>query len=185
MPTNFGKPTKYPNFALFCFIECLSIIFKLQQVKFLQIEGWFVRTPHKQLKWKSRIFSFWRTKCFKLQSCDLICFSGSWLELTFQSDITHRCLIGSVLQMIKFMFVDLLSKSEFCWCEMCCFSKFQKFLDFKLLIQMALYQRENVQFWWLTRRWKAQILNFLTHCSTLSQLCFPLLSVEKSLKTVY
>ena len=37
----------------------------------------------------------------------------------------------------------------------CVFFKFQKFLDFKLLFQMALYHRENVRFWWLTRRWIA------------------------------
>ena len=79
MSTNFGIPTNSPNFALFCFIEGIPIIFKFQQVKFLQIEGRFVRTPHKQLKWKSRIFSKWQnaSNCneiwFVLMALDLRC----------------------------------------------------------------------------------------------------------------
>ena len=108
MPPNFGKQTKSPKCALFCFIEGISIILKIQQLKFLQIEGRFVRTPHKQLKWNLRISWFWMTKCFKSQSWDLICFEGTWYEIwstqkfTNSLEISHRCLIGfhfaSVLQ---------------------------------------------------------------------------------------
>ena len=50
MPPNFGNPTKSTKFALLCFIEGISMILKIQPVKFLQLEGPFVRTPHKQLK---------------------------------------------------------------------------------------------------------------------------------------
>ena len=88
MPTNFGNPTKSPKCALFCFIEGISIILKIQQVKFLQIEGRFVRTPHEQFKWKSIFFNFWMPKCFKLQSWDLICFEGTWFEMWSTQKLT-------------------------------------------------------------------------------------------------
>ena len=60
----------------------------------------FFRAPHKQSKWHLRIFCFWMTKCFKLQSWDLICFEGTWFKLwstqklILQLNIIHRCLIG-------------------------------------------------------------------------------------------
>ena len=65
------------------------------------------------------------------------------------------------------------------------FFKKSEISGLKLLFQMTSYHGENVQFWWLTRRWIAENLNFWTHCLTLSQLCFPLISVEKSVETLY
>ena len=45
MPPNFGNATKRHVFALFCFIEGISIILKLRQVNLLQIEGQFATPP--------------------------------------------------------------------------------------------------------------------------------------------
>ena len=45
MVLKFGNTTKRHTIVLFRFIEGISIILKLRQVKLLQIEGSFVRTP--------------------------------------------------------------------------------------------------------------------------------------------
>ena len=50
MSPKFGKRTKTQIIAGFRFIEGISINLELQQVKLIQIEGRFARTPHEQLK---------------------------------------------------------------------------------------------------------------------------------------
>ena len=50
MPPKIGKRTKPQILALFRFIEGISIIMKIHRVQLLQIEGYFVRTPHEQFK---------------------------------------------------------------------------------------------------------------------------------------
>ena len=44
------KTNKPQMFALFLFIEGISIILKTHKVQLLQIGGYFVRTPHEQFK---------------------------------------------------------------------------------------------------------------------------------------
>ena len=143
-----------------------------------------------------RSFSlFERQNAANLNERGLQCFRGTWYQswtthdFTIQQELVERCLESFsfvfILQMIQCIFVDLLSKSEFCWCKNSHFPKFQKFLVLELLFQMVSYQRKNVHFWWLTRRWIAHILNFLTHCSTLSHLCFSLIWVLFSPWTLY
>ena len=191
MPPNSGKPTKSQIIALFCFIEGISIFLKNKQRKIQQIEGQFAGTPHKQLRENSRIFSLWTTKCLKSQMKRIEMLWGIWNKIwaqkqsTIDLELSHRPLMSlsfaSVFQIIKLIFVDLLSKSEICWCKNSHFPNFQKFLELELLFQMTSFHRENVQFWWLTRRWIAENLNFLTHCSTLSQRWFPLIYSRKKL----
>ena len=139
--------------------------------------------------------SFQRTESMILKACDFKWFESTlhqiWTTQKFKigKKIIHRCLIRfnftSVLQKNMFFFhrfafknSNLLMQNSFF------FQKNQKFLDLKLLFQMGWYQRKNVQFWWLTRRWIAEDLKFLMQCSTISQLCFPLISVEKTLETL-
>ena len=50
MPPKIGKRTKPQIFALFRFIDGISIILKINKVQLLQIEGYFLRTPHEQFK---------------------------------------------------------------------------------------------------------------------------------------
>ena len=51
------------------------------------------------------------------------------------------------------IWISLMQSSIILW-------KCQKFLVLKLSFHTTLYRRENVQFWWMTRRWIAEILNF-------------------------
>ena len=194
MPPNFGKATKRHIIALFHFIEGISIILKLRQLKLLQIEGWFARTPLEQFSLNSRISVFerqnssnWRSVIgniflvldFTFDQLKLLQMSSKFFEDAWQ--VWNSFLL---LKRICLFSLICFRKYEFGWCKISHFPKFQKFLVLKLLFQMVWYHRENVWFWWLTQRWIAQILNFLTHRSTLSQLCFPLISVGLSVNTL-
>ena len=194
MAPNFGNATKRHTIVLFHFIEGISIILKLRQVKFLQIEGWFVRTPHEQFSWNSRISVFWTSKFFKLKHRDLNIFLALDIKFNqlkllqmsskFFKDAWRVWNSFLVCKRICLFSLICFRKHEFGWCKISHFPKIQKSLVLKLLFQVVWYHRENVWFWWLTQRWIAQILNFLTHCSTLSQLCFPLISVGLSVNTL-
>ena len=58
MAPKFGNATKRHTIVLFRFIEGISTMLKLRQVKLLQIEGSFVRNPHEQFIGNSRISVF-------------------------------------------------------------------------------------------------------------------------------
>ena len=96
MPPNFGKATKRHIIALFHFIEGISIILKLRQLKLLQIEGWFARTPLEQFSLNSRI------SVFELQN------SSNWRSVIWNIflvlDITFDQL--KLLQISSKLFVD-------------------------------------------------------------------------------
>ena len=194
MPPKFGNATKRHTIVFFRFIEGISIILKLRQVKLLQIEGWFVTTPHEQFSWNSRISVFerqnssnWSTVIWniflvldiKFNPLKLLQMSSKFFEDAWR--VWNSFL---VFKRICLFSLICFRKHEFGWCKISYFPKFQKSLVLKLLFQVVWYHRENVWFWWLTQRWIALILNFLTHCSTLSQLCFPLISVDLSVNTL-
>ena len=70
MPPKIGKRTKPQIFALFRFIEGISIIMKIHRVQLLQIEGYFVRTPMNNSSKIQRFSLFETTKFFKIKRCD-------------------------------------------------------------------------------------------------------------------
>ena len=127
MPPNSGKPTKMRISALICFIEGISMILRIQQVKLLQFEVEFARTPHEELKWNSKFSLFERQNAANLKGRGFNCLRGTWYKswtthnFTIQQELVERCLKSFsfvfILQVTQFTFVDLLSKIEFCWCK--------------------------------------------------------------------
>ena len=84
--SQFWNTNKMSNNCIFCFIEGISIIVKNQQRKIQQIEGKFAGTLQKQFKQNSRFFSFWTTKCLKLQRCELKCCGGTWYKIWWKKN---------------------------------------------------------------------------------------------------
>ena len=134
MPPNFGNATKRHVNALFRFIEGISIILKLWQVKLVQIEGWFARTPLKQFSWNSRISVFelqnssnWRSVIWNdffvlditIVQLKLLQMSSKWFKYAWQ-------VWNSFLFFKRVCLFSLICfrKYEFGWCKISHFPKF-------------------------------------------------------------